>query len=188
MLNRKGTTIVELIISIALLSIVLAFMLKLLVDLNNARTNTTFAKENQIIRTEIIRTIENDIKTKTITSIDNNKKSTDPKDYISIKFSFSDNSVSYLKADTTTLTYTRTDGSERKWKMKDCTIYTDKVYFNKYLPLEDAGTSYGFVMYIQIFTINNENNDKKNNPLDDIQISYFNNNYDDYYIPDSIPQ
>ena len=41
MFNKKGTTLMEVIISIALISIVLAFMIKLLVDLNNTESNNS---------------------------------------------------------------------------------------------------------------------------------------------------
>ena len=35
MLNKKGTTLAEVVISIVLISVVLVFMIKLLIDLNN---------------------------------------------------------------------------------------------------------------------------------------------------------
>ena len=54
MLNKKGVTLAEVIVSIALISVVLVFMVKLLIELNNAETNTTYAKNNQITRAEIL--------------------------------------------------------------------------------------------------------------------------------------
>ena len=59
-MNNKGSTLLELIISIALISVILVFMVRLLVDLNDSETNNKYAKKNQVIRAEILRTIEND--------------------------------------------------------------------------------------------------------------------------------
>ena len=61
MLNKKGTTLAEVIISIALISVVLVFMIRLLIDLNNMQTNTTYATGNQVNRAEILRMIGNDL-------------------------------------------------------------------------------------------------------------------------------
>ena len=49
MLNKKGSSLLELIISIALISVVMGFLVKLLVDLNNKDTNSDFAINNQVI-------------------------------------------------------------------------------------------------------------------------------------------
>ena len=177
MLNKKGTSIIELIISIALLAIILTFMLKLLVDLNNVRTNSKFAKDNQIIRSEIIRTIENDIKNKTITNITSTRNGNN----IRLTFMFTTGS-SIIDITPTTLSYKKTDGKSRKWTMNDCKLYTSKIFLNKI----SSNNSCSFIMNIQVHTSNNENNYSRNNPLDDIQISYFSNNntyctFNDYY-------
>ena len=61
MLNKKGTSLAEVIISIALISVVLIFMIRLLIDLNNLETNTTYARDYQINRAVILSTIGNDL-------------------------------------------------------------------------------------------------------------------------------
>ena len=71
-MNNKGSTLLELIISIALISVILVFMVRLLVDLNDSETNNKYAKKNQVIRAEILRTIENDLQNKIITDIRDN--------------------------------------------------------------------------------------------------------------------
>ena len=60
-LNNKGNTLIELVISIALMSVVLVSMVRLLVDLNNTNTNSVYAKNNEVVRSEIIRAIETDL-------------------------------------------------------------------------------------------------------------------------------
>lgn len=53
-LNKKGNTLIELVISIALMSVILISIVRLLVDLNNTNTNNVYAKNNQINRSEIL--------------------------------------------------------------------------------------------------------------------------------------
>ena len=171
MINKKGTSIIELIVSIALLSIVLAFMLKLLVDLNNVRTNTNFAKDNQIVRSSIIRTIENDIRSKDLKKIEKIEENCNSD--LCIKFSFFDDTSSMISLNEDKILYSSTNNKNFKWTMNNCMVYVDKVYINQYRN-DYTKKSYGFVMNIQIYTSNNENNNKRNNPIDDIQISYYN--------------
>ena len=68
-LNNKGTTLIELIISIVLISVVIEFMFRLIIDLNNEQENNDFAVENQINRAEAIRFISDDLLNKELISI-----------------------------------------------------------------------------------------------------------------------
>ena len=96
-LNNKGNTLIELIISIALMSVVLVSMIRLLVDLNNTNTNSVYAKNNEVVRSEIIRAIETDL-----------------------------NNYKLITANNNTIVYKSVDGKVRRWTMKDCEVYTDK--------------------------------------------------------------
>lgn len=60
-LNRKGMTLVELIISVALLSVVLGFLFKILLDVKYESDDAGFAIANQANRAEIIKEIQNDL-------------------------------------------------------------------------------------------------------------------------------
>ena len=64
--NKKGFTMVEMMISIALISIVMVFLVKLLVDVRYDGTNELYDTKDQISRAEIIKTIENDLKDRII--------------------------------------------------------------------------------------------------------------------------
>src|SRR5574344_2183259 len=70
-LNKKGVTLIELIISMVLISVVMVFMYRLLININNEITNSTFAIDNQQNRLEIIDTVEEDILYKTLTTLTN---------------------------------------------------------------------------------------------------------------------
>ncbi len=59
-MNRRGFTILELLISIALVSIVLLLLLKVMTSLEVINHDTSYASEDEITRTEIIKKIEQD--------------------------------------------------------------------------------------------------------------------------------
>lgn len=174
MLNKKGTTLIELIISIALVSVVLIFMIKLLVDINNTETNNTFAKQNQVKRAEIIRAIENDLVSKDISSITTDKTSP------IITIYFTDESHSSIKlVNDKKLTYTYIPSTGTKdtetWTLTDGKFKTDgfKITCN-----EGANDTYSFNIDIEIHTENDLNKEGNNNILDDIEISYVGNKSD----------
>lgn len=60
-LNKKGMTLVELIISVALLSVVLGFLFKIMLDVKYEDDEAGFAIANQVNRAEIIKEIQNDL-------------------------------------------------------------------------------------------------------------------------------
>ena len=164
-MNKKGTTIVELIISLGLISIVLLFMIRLLIDINNANNNDAFAKDNQFNRIEIIRAIENDISSKKIVNITQNEDTNS----IVINFLFSDSTSSHLTLGKDTLMYEVDSTSiKRKWVMKECSLDIKNIdfYLNRDLK------NFSFVINIPVYTINDLNNMINNNIIDDITISY----------------
>ena len=57
-INNKGITLTELIISIALISIVILFLFRLLVDVRHVNNDTDFDRENQQTRAIILKTIK----------------------------------------------------------------------------------------------------------------------------------
>ncbi len=178
-LNNKGTSLIELIISITLISIVLLFMFRLLIDVNNEITNDTFAKDNQINRAEIIKTIESDLSAKVLTEY----TITTGADTLSVKFYFKDiNNPSVLTANKTnnTITYksyatNAAAANTKKWQLdKNCEIYTKGLFI-----YGDNETSiYSLVLSLEIHTMNDLNTVGNNSPLDDITISHIGNTSD----------
>ena len=173
-LNKKGNTLIELIISIALMSIVLVFLMHLLIDLNNTNTNNKFAKNNQINRTEIIKFIEQDLNKNTLTKIEDNSTS----NTLIIKFLFKDNKESTIIATNNTFTYENSENNKRLWTMKDATINTKKAtVLYREGSYEDNGITnnviYTLQIDIEIYTKNDLNKEKNNNLVDDILLSYY---------------
>jgi len=173
MLNKKGTSLMELIISIALISVILVFIMRLLVDLNNMETNNDYAKNNQLIRAEIIRAIENDLNTKTITDIDDIGSS---RSNLIINFTFKEGSSSSITATENTLEYTNSNGELRRWTLEEGHIFTEsaKVYFSPEVIGEGdlVNRIYTLLIDIEIHTTNDKNTTGDNNPLDDILLNY----------------
>lgn len=162
-MNNKGSSLLELIISIALISVILVFMVRLLVDLNDSETNNKYAKKNQVIRAEILRTIENDIQNKTLTYVEDLSTSSN----LIVKFYFDDlqSSLSVLKDK---LTYKDTNDKIRTWTLKEGSFNINEadVFFSY------DENIFSFVIDIEVYTNNEFNTQNNNNLLDDILISY----------------
>ena len=60
-MNKKGFTMTELIVSIAIIAVVMIFLVNLLVDIRYDKKNELYDTKNQINRAEIIKTIQNDL-------------------------------------------------------------------------------------------------------------------------------
>lgn len=170
-LSKKGSTLLELVISIALISIVLVFLMKLLVDLNNTETNNVYAKDNQINRAEIIRTIENDLNNNVLINIENDSSTSDN---LKIKFTFKNNKTSSINATENKFIYNDTNNNTRSWTMDGGILYTEKAYLNYSADaIEDViNRTYTLQIDIQVHTTNDKNKFGNNNLLDDILISY----------------
>lgn len=147
-LNNKGTTIIELVISVALLAIVLIFMYQLLNNITFEKNTEYFASKNQEQRIEIIDAIEEML------------------DYSGgINTYTSGNSINIHITGSTITVGTQT------WNIGDydfgslsikCTLLKSNQYLCQ-------GT-------IPIYTDNTENNADNNNIIDDITFSFFNRN------------
>lgn len=69
MLNKKGMTLLEIIISIALISVVMLFLFSLLNDIQYESKHTSYAKDFLVSRATIIKDVEEDILNNNITSV-----------------------------------------------------------------------------------------------------------------------
>lgn len=171
-MNKKGTSILELIISIALISLTLLFLVRLIVDINNKETNSSYTKENSINRAEIIRAIESDITNKELQEI----KDLSTDGTLVFSFIFSDKTKSLLSSTKDTLNYTNSSGKKRKWTIKGGTIYTDKASCIISKDNKNAEKKfYTLVINIEINNKNEKNTHENNNPIDDITINYLGN-------------
>ena len=112
-LNNKGVTIVELLVSLALLSVVLMFLYNLLSNVTFEKNTDFIANSNQANRIDIINTIENDL------ILDNNIEITsiDDKNLVLI-LKGKQNYKIEIKNDENTLAYYVNDSIQNTWKIK----------------------------------------------------------------------
>ena len=110
-LNKKGMTLVELIISVALLSVVLSFLFKILLDVKYESDESGFAIANQVNRAEIIKEIQKDL-----IDVDGIKNISIDNDANKVTITLPDDTLKYVTigADLKTLTY-----EDKKWTIKD---------------------------------------------------------------------
>lgn len=187
-LNNKGLSLMELLISIVLISIVLVFLFTLLVDLKNETENNNFAYNNQINRTEVIYTIQKDLNNYTLIGVEDNSINNN----ININFYYRSGDgtkTANLRSDVKQiqsnldnkndyyLRYTSFNEEEYSWKMKGasidpCGLFT--YYFNSY-----SKTYYfKFNIYLYNYPEHDRNNKERNNAVDDIEITYSGNKSD----------
>lgn len=115
---KKGFTMVELMVSIAIIAIVMVFLVRLLVDVKYDFTNELYNTSNQINRAEIIKTIQEDWLGKQLVDINDEKNNDDIElkgdnnITATISFSKDDDENEYIH-------YTSTEAKKYKWKIEN---------------------------------------------------------------------
>ena len=89
-MDKKGFTLMEIIVSVALLSIVMLLLFQLMIDLEYEDSHSSFAKDNQIKRATIIKRVEKDMMDKGLSLVSLNKAS----DYATLTFKYNNNTDS----------------------------------------------------------------------------------------------
>ena len=169
MLNKRGMTLVELLLSLSLVSIVVLLMYNLILRINQMRDNAGFAINNQTNRLEIIKTIENDlIDHRPVDVIKENNK---------IIFEYANGFISTIEffnednRDYIVYIPYADENYKSKWLMKNASI--------NYEGIIACSSGNAFKLTIMILTPEEFNNKIYNNSLDDIEISYvFNHDLD----------
>lgn len=175
-MENKGFTLVELIISIALISIVVMFLFNLLTDVKASNNNTDFNRKNQQKRAIIIKTIQEDLTNRKLIGILNrhpNELSSNTT--VNITFQFQDGET-FLKivndGENQYMIYDNASGRE-KWNLEKqsqlthfnttCIKYTNSLFSS------DLDQGEYFYIKINIPIIVNKN---KANNIDDLELFY----------------
>ena len=114
-MNKKGFTMTELIVSIAIIAVVMIFLVNLLVDIRYDKKNELYDTKNQINRAEIIKTIQNDLDGKVITDV-TDRESSLKKLVVNIKTN--DNNTHTIQADNNHISYISSSGKKTKWSLE----------------------------------------------------------------------
>lgn len=120
-MNKKGFTMTELIVSIAIIAVVMIFLVNLLVDIRYDKKNELYDTKNQINRAEIIKTIQNDLDGKIIkditdTEIDSTDTGSDSNNLV-VNIITDDNSNHIIKADSNHIYY-KSNNKTTKWSLE----------------------------------------------------------------------
>lgn len=174
MMNNKGMTLIELLISIVLISTVLVFLFQILIDLRNETDNNSYAYNNQIKRAEIIYTIQNDLNNYALVGITDNSSN----DNLILNFHFKNGEQASLtrletekKEDAYYLRYTSFKGEKTSWKMEGAMI-DPCALFTSHVDQNIKNYYYKLNIFVYNEPYHDKNNREVNNAVDDIEISY----------------
>ncbi len=181
-LNNKGITLVELIVSIALISIVIMFLFRLLVDIRYSENSTDFNRANQQTRAIILKTIQEDfLERKLIGLVD---RSQNEGEFV-VEFSYQDHTTGRLMVDENSITYTNNTGTE-KWNLERETEGTrlgiNCVSYSTSLPLNLEGEFFYMKLVIPVIV-----NARKKNYIDDLEFFYLGEKKDLVNIDSAFP-
>ena len=189
--NKRGMTLIELLISIVFVGIVLVFMFNMLNGLKNETNNNDYAYNNQANKIDAIHTIQKDLNAYILQGIQDNSV-TD----INLKFYFlkelntkTANLYVSHKDNKTYVNYENVDGEKFSWEMKGAnvdtcgkfTIYnvSNVLPSNSSISDELENNNYYFIIHINLYNdiYNERNNKDNNNQIDDLEISFYDYNY-----------
>ena len=161
-LNNKGISIIELIISISLMSVVMLFLYNLLSNVTFEKDEDYFASLNQANRIEIITKIEDTLMCYSVDNYekigDNNLKLTSGSDTFNITIDRDNDKISFTKGTTTF----------GKWTIKNAKAGE--------ISCNDVGDGIETTKYTQctipIYTTNINNVENNNNTIDDITFTF----------------
>ena len=173
--NNHGITLIELVISIALISIVIMFLFRLVVDVRYGDNNTDFNRENQQTRAIIIKTVQQDFLEKKLVGIVASSDLTSG--ILTLNFNYANRdtgrfSLENMPDGNQSVTYTKNGVDTEKWIIKkvnssskfnvSCTKFSSRNIF------EDIG---GDFFYIKI-SIPMEVRQSSKNYIDDLEFFY----------------
>lgn len=116
-MNKKGFTMTELIVSIAIIAVVMIFLVNLLVDIRYDKKNELYDTKNQINRAEIIKTIQNDLDGKVITDVTDTGSSSNNSNNLVVNIETNDNGIHTIQADSNHIYYT-SNNKTTKWSLE----------------------------------------------------------------------
>ncbi len=166
-LNNKGITLVELIISIALISIVIMFLFRLLVDVRYSENSSDFNRANQQTRAIILKKIQEDFLERKLIGLTD--RTQNGGEFV-VEFTYADHTTGRLTVLSDSVTYTNNTGTE-KWNLEkeneNTKLGINCVSYNTSIPLHLEGEFFYMKMTIPVIV-----NSKKKNYIDDLELFY----------------
>jgi len=116
MLNKKGMTLLEIVISIALISVIMLFLFSLLNDIQYESKHSSYAKDFLVSRATIIKDVQEDILNNNITNVmqvSSNENKTD------VHFFKNDTSIMSLEVESKKITYKNVLGEVESFSLSE---------------------------------------------------------------------
>lgn len=116
MLNKKGMTLLEIVISLALISVVMLFLFSLLNDIQYESKHSSYAKDFLVSRATIIKDVQEDILNNNITNVmqvSSNENKTD------VHFFKNDTSIMSLEVESKKITYKNALGEVESFSLSE---------------------------------------------------------------------
>lgn len=180
-MKKNGFTLTELLVSIVLISVIMVFLVKLLIQVSYEKSNELYDTANSINRSEIINKVEKDFfitPLKSLSCSKNDKK-------LVIEFKNVDNKISKLEIAKfeleTYITYDSIiDSKTEKWKLEknnpDTFINIENVKY-KLIVSQDSSISnkqyYALQINIPVIVDNNKIIDNSDSVLDDLVFNFY---------------
>jgi prepilin-type N-terminal cleavage/methylation domain-containing protein len=167
-MKNKGFTLTELIISIALISLVVVFLFRLFVDLEYTDSEKDYSRDNQQTRAIIIKKVQDDFLDYGLIGLKDNSTNSE----LVIKFMFNGDKTSTLKVGDDYVTYTNTLDDTEKWVLdKESDYMGYNINCVKYTIDGEASTDEGEFFYLK-FSIPLKYKSDSQNSIDDLEFSY----------------
>ena len=167
MKKSRGITLIELVVSIALVAIVMLFLFNLLLDVQYSSQNGEFAKDNQLNRASIVRNVMDDFSNLELVGMSENVAD----DNFSLTFQFADGTTKQLVVQEKSIVY-----GDEKWTLKSSNpnaAYQIKCipyyFFNQPYPCETESCSDYFSVHFRIPVVISN---KDENTMDDLDFYY----------------
>ena len=166
MMKNRGITLVELIISISLISIVIIFLFRLLVDVRYSDNRVDYARNNQQTRAVILKTIQDDFLDYGLIGL-NDTGSTETK--LVVNFTYKNSKNGKLVVGSNYVSYKNASGETEKWNLEQ--INSDMKYNVRCVSYNKIYNSEGdfFSIWFRIPLVVKTNS---KNVIDDLEFSY----------------
>lgn len=174
-LNKKGLSLVEIIISVALLGVIMLFLYSLLSGINKEATDPAFSITNQLERFEIINSVQKDLIQEKISEIKVNNIALDQKE-LEIVYDQDKRTVLNIQKIEDTEKYSNKielinkENESTIWNYDDVILDLDNILICSNVVSHTE--LQGLQIRIPVYTDSEDNNKDKNTILDDIIISY----------------
>ena len=116
MLNKKGMTLLEIIISIALISVVMLFLFSLLNDIQYESKHSSYAKDFLVNRATIIKDVEEDILNNNITNV---MQVSAGEGKVNLNFFRDDTSLMSIEVESKKITYKNAVGEKESFSLSN---------------------------------------------------------------------